>query len=268
MRGVLIVFHARFYLLLSGCRCLHVLACSGTVFLSSFYKRLQVNLPSDSELGHVSSSTSDGWRPLPPQKWLGRCRLPAEVPHPGGGEGSAKKLHTEQRNGLQRLQTVSLRPGSRSGPAAVHRSRFLADVLETLMRKCWQTERRIRAPHFFCLFCCWTDAPNHSRLKVRVSLWSLSLRAHACLQTCCVYRRRRCHSRTEPRRLGLCAPVKLWRLWSYLQAELNLSLRGTTPVRPLLIAVIKYSIWDSLLYDREGWQHQGNIYYSDSCWTL
>lgn len=64
LRGGLIVFHARFYLPLSGCWCLHVLACSGTLFLSRFYKRLQVNLPSDSEFGHFSSSTSDGWRPL------------------------------------------------------------------------------------------------------------------------------------------------------------------------------------------------------------
>lgn len=65
MRGALIVLHARFYLPLSDCRSLHVLARSGTVFLSSFYKRLQVNLPLASDFSHLSSATSDRWRPLP-----------------------------------------------------------------------------------------------------------------------------------------------------------------------------------------------------------
>lgn len=73
----------------------------------------------------------------PQQERFGHRRLPADVCHACRTAGSAKKLYSEQGDGLQRVQTVPVRPGARWVTAHVHWSAFLKDVLKTLVTRWW-----------------------------------------------------------------------------------------------------------------------------------
>lgn len=199
---------ARLDLPLSDCRSLHILTCSGTIFLRSPNKHFQVNLWSHSWL-HLATVHLWLFVSAPSQKWhrgLGHRPLPAEVCHAGGRGGSAPKLHAQQRNGPQRLQTVPLRPAGGWGWAAVHRSRLFTDLLKTCMQTWWQTDGRSRAAH-------WSAGsgveprPRSSPAWKRVS----QVISHPPW----------CDWGTVSRSHRLCALIKPWCLLSYSQTEVN-----------------------------------------------
>lgn len=70
---------------------------------------------------------------LSPQERFSHGWLPADISHARGAAGATEKLHPEQGDGLQRVQTVSIWPGARQLRAAVHWSPFTKHVLKTVV---------------------------------------------------------------------------------------------------------------------------------------
>lgn len=100
------------------------------------------------------------------QEWFSHCWLPADIPHAWRTAGSAEKLYSEQGDGVQRVQTVPIRPAARWFRADVYWPSFPKNVLKTLRKFFY------RQGHG-CISCFFVISLRHNTVYNKVDVCSM-----------------------------------------------------------------------------------------------